>query len=128
MDTVALRNDRPFMTLSAELVAAASANGCAFSVVGYVVFIFTPSNPFSQVSPSLKTLVKLFILHSLASNHTPALPGVSYLSQWIGRESASALGFRNHRVTDDGGLCYPSPAGYDSCWPNVHFVYEAQLK
>lgn len=62
-----------------------------------------------------------------ASNHTPALPGFPCSSPWVGRENASALGYRDHRVADNGALCYPAPAGFDTCWPNFHFVYEAQL-
>ena len=71
----------------------------------------------------MRLLVKHLMLHAMADNALPILPGFSCNCAWIHRGNESILGHEDHRLVDDGTNCYPSPAGQDSCFPGKQFTY-----
>jgi hypothetical protein len=71
----------------------------------------------------IKHLVKHLMTYAVDTGRLPVLPRFSCNSQWIKRGNESYLGYEDHRVVDDGTWCYPSTAGFDSCFPGVHYSY-----
>lgn len=106
MEGVVLNTTRPFMQPGQHLVDLVAREG-------YV---------------RLKTMLASFIKHAINLGHMPVLPKLNCSEAWISQDSSTALGYMDHRVVDDGKWCYPSPAGYDTCWPNTHYVYEPMVR
>jgi Nucleotide-diphospho-sugar transferase len=76
----------------------------------------------------IKMLLKHFFNQAITDGKVPVMPRFSCSSPWIAKGDDSYLGINDLRVVDDGKDCYPSAAGFDSCWPNVHYVYPFTLK
>jgi hypothetical protein len=53
----------------------------------------------------------------------PVMPRLACNCSWIERGDDSFLGHGDHRVVDDGQHCYPSTAGFDSCFPGGSYSY-----
>ena len=72
----------------------------------------------------LKHLIKQAALTAAATNRTLVLPPFACTSPWVKVSDTNAVGVEDHRVVlAADGLCYPAPAGWNSCFPGVHFVY-----
>ena len=70
-----------------------------------------------------RLLVKHVMNSALSKNAMAIMPQFPCDCAWIRKGNTSYLGFEDHRVVDDGGRCYPAPAGWDSCFPGIHFTY-----
>ena len=75
----------------------------------------------------MKALLKHFFDAAVSVGKVPVMPRIPCSSPWIKRGDDSYLGIDDLRVADDGEWCYPGAADFDSCWPNVHFVYPQTL-
>ena len=71
----------------------------------------------------VRQLVKHLMNHAIGVGMMPIMPRFSCNCAWIKRGDASFLGHGDHRVVDDGQHCYPSTAGFDSCFPGTHYSY-----
>jgi len=107
MSTVTLDAKRQYVALAGELVAKAAAHADVVHI---------------------KSLLKHFFNQAISDGKVPVMPRFSCDSPWIKRGEDSFLGIDDLRVVDDGADCYPSAAGFDSCWPNVHYTYPFTLE
>lgn len=72
----------------------------------------------------LKHVIKGAAEVAAAQGRIIILPPFSCESPWIHTAETNRLGIEDHRVViAKDGLCYPAPAGWNSCFPGVHFVY-----
>ena len=72
----------------------------------------------------LKHLVKQAMAAATAADRILILPGFDCASPWIHTSETNRLGIEDHRVVIAAdGRCYPAPAGWNSCFPGVHFAY-----
>ena len=72
----------------------------------------------------IKRIVKHLLNYAVGAGKMPVMPRFPCNSSWISRgEEDSFLGHGDHRVVDDGAWCYPSTAGFDSCFPGEHYAY-----
>ncbi len=71
----------------------------------------------------IKHLVRKFMSYAFGTGRLLIMPRFSCDSPWIQRGDDSMTGHGDRRVVDDGTWCYPSVAGFDSCFPGVHYTY-----
>jgi hypothetical protein len=107
MRAVRVDPDLKYVALSDELVARASNHADVVRI---------------------KLLLKHFFNQAVSEGKVPVMPKIDCFSPWIKKGDDSFLGIDDLRVADDGEWCYPGAAGFDSCWPNLHFVYPHTLR
>jgi hypothetical protein len=76
----------------------------------------------------LKFVMKHLAAYAAAEGAVIVLPSFDCGSPWIRRGERSRTGVSDHRVVVAAdGRCYPSPAGYNSCFLGEHFVFPWML-
>lgn len=73
-----------------------------------------------------KLLLKHLAMAANAIDAVPVMPAFPCDAPWVERGDDTRLGYKDHRVIDDGALCYPAPMGWDSCLVGEHYLYEFQ--
>jgi hypothetical protein len=74
-----------------------------------------------------KLLIKRLAEHADAADAVPVMPALPCNASWIERGEDTRLGYKDHRVVDDGEHCYPSPMGWGSCLVGEHYLYPFQV-
>ena len=101
MRTYRETHGKPYVALAQHIVESASAHKDAVH---------------------MKRIVKHLLSYAIGAGKMPLMPRFPCNSTWISRGDASFLGHEDHRVVDDGAWCYPSTAGFDTCFPGEHYT------
>lgn len=71
----------------------------------------------------IRRLVKHLMNYAIGAAAMPVMPRFACNCSWIKHGDDSFMGHSDHRVVDDGQHCYPSTAGFDSCFPGGTYSY-----